>query len=211
MELVNRVALIVTPKRRYAEWIRSVAPDSRPLNTDQLKSMATVFVVEGLDEEPDVRDLVDENYDEIFEHMLEAWTSDQSLWPPNRTAHVFRDWFDVTLQDLLFDLSPDAPWLEADAEEEGLQTWCGWCGEPLEEGAEIVTLGASVDSKEMLRDVEGEIIPLPVGDRSVDAIVVTADSPAKQEGRDLVFIVCSEECASQLREALNRTRAAILS
>ena len=63
----------------------------------------------------------------------------------------------------------------------------------------------------MLRDVEGEIIPLPVGDRHVDAVVVMADSPAKQEGRDLLFIMCSEECASQLREALTRTRAAILS
>lgn len=210
MEVVNRVALVVTPKRRYAEWIQSVAPDSRPLSKEQLTSMGTVFLVEALDEEPDVRDVVDENSDEIFECMLEAWTADQSLWPPNRSPHVFRDWFDVTLQDLLFDLSPDAPWLAADAEED-LQTWCGWCGEPLAEDADIVTLGASVHSKEMLRNVEGEIVPLPVGDRSVDAIVVMADSPAKQEGRDLLFIVCSEECASQLREALNRTRAAILS
>ena len=172
--------------------------------------MATVFVVEALDDEPDLQDVVDENCDEIFECMLEAWTADQSLWPPNRSPHVFRDWFDVTLQDLLFDLSPDAPWLEADAEE-GLQTWCGWCGEPIAEDAEIVTLGASVEEKERLRDLEGEIIPLPVGDRTVDAVVVMADSPAKKAGRDLMFIVCSEGCASHLREALNRTRAAILS
>ena len=210
MELVNRVALVVTPKRRYAEWTRSVAPDAPRLGAEQLKSMATVFVVEALAGEPDVQDVVEEHYEEIFEHMLEAWTSDQPLWPPNRTSHVFRDWFDVTLQDLLFDLSPDAPWLEADADE-GLQTWCGWCGEPFEEDAELVTLGASVERKEMLNDLEGEIIPLPVGNRTVDTLVATADSPAKEAGRDLVFVVCSEECASELREALNRTRAAILS
>jgi len=169
-----------------------------------------VFLIEAIDEEPEIRAVIDEHYDEVFEHMLEAWTSDESLWPPNRTPHVFRDWFDVTLQDLLFDLSPDAPWLEADADED-LRTWCGWCGEPIGDDAEIVTLGASVAEKERLRDLEGEIIPLPVGDRTVDAVVVTADSPAKKAGRDLLFIVCSEECASQLREALNRTRAAILS
>ena len=210
MELVNRVALVVTPKRRYAEWTGSVAPNRERLRAEQLKAMATVFVVEALDEELDVQEVIDENCDEIFEHMLEAWTTDDSLWPPNRTPHVFRDWFDVTLQDLLFDLSPDAPWLEPDTDED-LQTWCGWCGEPLEEDAEIVTLGASVEAKQMLKDVEGEIIPLPVGERNVDAIVVMADSPAKEDGRDLVFILCSEKCASELREALNRTRAAILS
>lgn len=210
MELVNRIALVVTPKRRYAEWTRSVAPDTPRLEPEQLKGLATVFLVEALDEEPEMQAVIDEHYDEVFEYMLEAWTSDESLWPPNRTPHVFRDWFDITLQDLLFDLSPDAPWLEADGDED-LRTWCGWCGEPIGEDAEIVMLGASVAEKERFRGLEGEIIPLPVGDRTVDAVVVTADSPAKKAGRDLMFIVCSEECASQLREALNRSRAAILS
>ncbi len=54
VELVNRVALVVTPKRRYAEWTRSVAPDAPRLGAEQLKSMATVFVVEALEGEPDV-------------------------------------------------------------------------------------------------------------------------------------------------------------
>jgi len=210
VELVNRVALSVTPKRRFAEWARSVAPDSRLLGVEQLKSMATVFLVEALDDDPDVQDVVNENHDEVFEYMLEAWTSDQSLWPPNRSPHVFRDWFDVTLQDLLFDLSPDAPWLEADTEA-GLGSCCGWCKEPIDDDEEVLTLAASVEDKERLRDLEGEIIPLPVGHRTVDAVVVTADSPAKQAGQDLMFIMCGDECASHLREALVQTRAAILS
>ena len=210
MELVNRVALVVTPKRRYAEWTRSVAPETQRLEAEQLKSMATLFVVEALDDQPDIQGLIDEHYEEIFENMLETFTSDESLWPPNRNPHVFRDWFDVILQDLLFDLSPDAPWLEADADER-VQTWCGWCGEPFDEDAEILTVGASVDSKDMLRDLEGEIIPLPVGDRSVDAVVPMADSPAREAGHDLVFIVCSDTCGAELRQALVRTRAAILS
>jgi len=55
-----------------------------------------------------------------------------------------------------------------------------------------------------LSESEGTIVPLPLeGVRKVvPMIVASKDSPAKQAGNDLCFMVCSRECGEALRRAL---------
>ena len=38
--------------------------------------------------------------------------------------------------------------------------------------------------------------------RTVTAYVVTRDSPAKKEGKDVIFQVCSDRCGLELRAAM---------
>jgi hypothetical protein len=41
-------------------------------------------------------------------------------------------------------------------------------------------------------------------DRNVQAMVVAEDSPAKRDGKDLLFVTCGESCAEALRQSLDR-------
>lgn len=39
MEMVDRVALIVTPKRRFIDWVNRLPDAGRPLTIDEAKSL----------------------------------------------------------------------------------------------------------------------------------------------------------------------------
>ena len=81
---------------------------------------------------------------------------------------------------------------------------CAWCKNPLP-AREVYGLGA--------RAVPGIELPGPPGtvqtlwinsaQREVYTIIVTEDSPAKQqEGWDFYFALCSEKCGHELKAAL---------
>ena len=42
--------------------------------------------------------------EEIFAFELNSWMRDPSVWPENRAADMFHDWFDVELISELIDL-----------------------------------------------------------------------------------------------------------
>src|SRR5919108_420918 len=60
--------------------------------------------------------------------------------PPNRTPHMFRDWFAVESIDLIVDLDPQEPITLAEA----IQTQCAQCGATLDEHVVAVAAGESV-------------------------------------------------------------------
>lgn len=81
---------------------------------------------------------------------------------------------------------------------------CAWCGSRIPEDSEVFAIGAKLKPGIDLTKDEGTIIPLKLEriDKVLPAIVPTADSPAKKEGKDLLFKVCSDECGTALDEAL---------
>ena len=79
---------------------------------------------------------------------------------------------------------------------------CAWCGGFI--GSPAFACYASLQSKQNLEGQEGTFVwVIPKGGaKSIPALVATKDSPAKAQGVDLLMACCSEECASELREAL---------
>src|SRR4051812_39690319 len=142
MESMNRVALLVRPKRRYKEWADSVAiGDDDPIfDLDAARTAPAVYLVAPAKDAFE-QDVVDEYSTDIFELELEAWHTDVATWPVNRSPHVFRDWFDVTLSEMVVDLDPAEP-LDSDLDGEddrtelldalagvpGAVLSCAWCG-----------------------------------------------------------------------------------
>ena len=107
---LNRAALIVRPKRRYKEWADSVATgdDDPVFDLDAARTTPSVYLVAAPPQLP-VSDLIDEYALDVFEEQLAAWHDDEGAWPVNRSPHVFRDWFDVTVADDVVDLDPEEP------------------------------------------------------------------------------------------------------
>lgn len=88
--------------------------------------------------------------------------------------------------------------------QERLLNTCAWCGTLIPEDTEVFSLTGKLKPGVDLKGAEGTVIPLTLEiiDKVVLAIVPTADSPAKKEGKDIPFMVCSDECGSALGEAL---------
>ena len=79
---------------------------------------------------------------------------------------------------------------------------CAWCGKHIPEDSEVFGFGAKVrPGFDLERD--GNVIELALdATRKALVIVPTEDSEAKQMGWDLLFTVCSEECARTLKETV---------
>jgi hypothetical protein len=205
MEFINRTALIVRPKRRFLEWANRLK-DGPALTRGELESLETVVLIEAPEDEADLQDLLDVYAEDVFEQMLFAWHTDETAWPPNRSPHIFRDWFDVRLIDEVWDADPDAPW--TDDLEPSLD--CGWCGMPLEAEAPAVTVTMRIDDKTLLEGLPPGPIAVPLGDRDVPGLIPMPGSDASAEA-DLVFVFCGDTCADAFRKRWAQERGARLS
>lgn len=90
--------------------------------------------------------------------------------------------------------------------QERLLNTCAYCGATIPKETEVFSLSAKLRPGVDLKRNEGTVIPLTLeaADRIVLAIVPTADSAAKKEGKDILFMVCSDDCGNALRKALEK-------
>lgn len=86
---------------------------------------------------------------------------------------------------------------------ERFQNECGWCGKSIGEDEPVFAVGGRVHSGVDLSLVEGKVVELTfqVAEKSVLAGVAGFDSEAKAEGKDLIFMTCSEECGRLVQVA----------
>jgi hypothetical protein len=83
---------------------------------------------------------------------------------------------------------------------------CGWCDDEIGEDTELFGIGAKAHPEINIGEMDGKVIDvfLTRRNRNVQALVVTKDSPAKREGKDLLFVACSESCAAALEQSVGR-------
>jgi hypothetical protein len=80
---------------------------------------------------------------------------------------------------------------------------CGWCRREI--GEDVPSIGISMkfrDPSDYQRQ-KGKIIQFELATgRMVVAGCVKPDSPARREGKDVIFIVCSDQCGNELMAAM---------
>ena len=189
MELLNRTAVIVTPKRRFLEWVNRLPDAGKPLTVEEAGSLRMVYLAATGDETPEVSEIIDTYYEELFEDSLHGWTDDESLWPPNRTAHVFRDWFHVDCIDGVADADPSEPLTIREL----ARTRCSACEAELDSNAIAVV---TFSDRRVGRMTVQELDLLHAPDTKPD----DANLPV------LVFRCCSEVCAQRIEEGLTEAR-----
>ena len=86
---------------------------------------------------------------------------------------------------------------------ERFQHECGWCGKTIGEDEPVFAVGARVHEGIDLSLVEGKVIELPfeIADKTVLAGVAGFDSDAKAEGKDIIFMTCTEDCGRLIQAA----------
>ena len=112
MNILNRSALIVRPTESYVQWAAAIDDDS-PESANSLRNHFSVYLVGEMLDSTEESPVVQRHFKEIFEAELEAWHQDPHAWPRGRSFRMFREWFDVTVQSMVYDLDDSAMESEA--------------------------------------------------------------------------------------------------
>lgn len=81
---------------------------------------------------------------------------------------------------------------------------CSWCGRSIPKDSPVFGVGARKRPEIDISEFEGGAIRISLltQDRDIIAFVPGADSEARQDGYDLMSMVCSEVCGSEMKATL---------
>lgn len=115
---INRTVIILAPKPDFLDWLNDVDPDDQALTLEDLREDNEVFLIPQFNDNTDSEKWVETRWEFLFEHMLLGWVEDESLWPQNRTLDMFKEWFDIEVHTMAWDLSTDPLFVEDWQDEE---------------------------------------------------------------------------------------------
>ena len=83
---------------------------------------------------------------------------------------------------------------------------CSWCDKTIPDDVPTFGFGGKMKHGIDLSEFEGGAVRmlLLTQEKQVIAIVPTADSEAKRDGKDVMFMVCSEKCGLEMKAALEK-------
>ncbi|MEE4314518.1 MAG: hypothetical protein V2J11_08450, partial [Desulfofustis sp.] len=86
---------------------------------------------------------------------------------------------------------------------------CSWCGKKIKAGAPVYGFGGRKRLGIDLTEYQGSaiLISLITVPKEVICMVTTPDSPAKADGKDFMFMVCSETCAEEMKSVMEADAA----
>jgi hypothetical protein len=205
MSFLYRHAITITRKQPYVDWANSLDDGGPELTVELATDRATIYLVPEIEESPNLDELLDEFWDEIFDEELAAWTPAEERWPTPRTRQVFGAWFEARLTESVLDLTPDEPLTQAEVEAIDLDhavRHCAWCDIEVEDG-EGRQAGFKLADRERWKHREGLTVPLDLGgEQMAIGVMSMADSDAARSGDDLVFRACTSRCEKALRKTV---------
>ena len=106
MKAINRSVFVVRVREPYVSWASSI-DDVATEHARRLHDYVSVYLAPedptGRHETPPLEDF----FTKIFDHQLESWCADDSLWPEDRSYSIFREWFEVTGQSMVWDIGTE--------------------------------------------------------------------------------------------------------
>ena len=86
---------------------------------------------------------------------------------------------------------------------------CSWCGRRIKANTSVYGFGGRKRPGVDMTEYEGSaiLISLATVPKEVICMVTAADSPAKDEGKDFMFMICSEVCANEMKTVMDAETA----
>lgn len=82
---------------------------------------------------------------------------------------------------------------------------CGWCRREIGEDEPVIGISMKYRDQKDYRQNQGKIVQFGLSSgRIVIAGVVKPNSPAKKQGKDVVFMVCSDRCGNELTATMRQ-------
>jgi hypothetical protein len=103
---IPRGLVILKPKQPFADWLGSW-PEEDEITLEEAFQDSDAILIPACDTEEEAMAFVRANVERLFEHVLDDWCSDSSLWPKQRDYRTFCHWFDVDFHSIVFDAVED--------------------------------------------------------------------------------------------------------
>ncbi len=83
---------------------------------------------------------------------------------------------------------------------------CAWCHNYISDGMEVFGAGAKLKPDADLSEYESHCIQIELvsEEKPVYMMVTAQGSEAKKDGKDCMFLLCSEECGKKLKNVLEK-------
>ena len=108
MEMLNRSAAIVKPRRPYLEWAQQDDAEGLAETVfETLHAEPTVYLLPEYEDPPFQHEVLRKFWPRLFEAMLEGRVTEEAYWPKDRTFEMFCEWFEVQMSSIVQDLDPD--------------------------------------------------------------------------------------------------------
>ena len=104
---INRHLVILVHKQAFLDWLLRVDPSPpSSMSLDDLRDDNDAFLIpdDVADGTEDAIKWVEKHWRMFFEHALNEWLTDESLWPKKISLKMFREWFSVEYQSMVWDL-----------------------------------------------------------------------------------------------------------
>lgn len=98
---INRNAFTITPRQPFFDWLKKL-PGNSLFPTETLEPH--IFLIGEKDANEEIEDWLKENYDKVFLLELDNWFADEEQFPKKRTYQLFKEWFDISYQSMIYDL-----------------------------------------------------------------------------------------------------------
>ncbi len=98
---INRYAIVIKPLKPFFDWLNSVDPENPVYEFDE----PNIYLVNKDIE--DVEKWLKKKYDRFFRMELEDWHTYKKEWPQKRSYKMFRQWFDVEISTLIYDMESE--------------------------------------------------------------------------------------------------------
>jgi hypothetical protein len=105
--LLNRSAIVVTPKQPFLDWLHVADPTSAKLTLPDLAREPAIYLIPECETSEDVAGVLHGLCEEIFTEQLDGWYRETASWPKDRSYEVFCQWFDYQHHSMLIDLCQD--------------------------------------------------------------------------------------------------------
>jgi len=205
MPFLYRTAVTVIRKQPYVDWANSFDDGGPELTNELADDRRTVYLVGESDGRPDLRRLLDDYWEEIFEEELAMWMEAEDDWPASRTREMFDAWFDAEITDAVIDLVPEQPLTQTDVELADLSEafhLCAWCDVAIEE-SQGRFVAFKLPQRDRFAHRAGLTLSLLVGHgRTIMGAVTPEDSKEAADGDDIVFRACSSRCEKAIRKVV---------
>lgn len=95
---IDRYGIVVKPLKPFADWLFNLYPeDGYPEFIE-----SSIYMVN--DEIDDLEAWLKKKFDKFFMFELENWHTFKKEWPQKRTYKMFKQWFQVELSTMVFDM-----------------------------------------------------------------------------------------------------------
>ena len=109
---LNRTVVLLVARQPFLDWLNSVDSDDEALTIEDLRNDNEVFLIPQYSDNSDSVKWIEKRWSSLFEHMLMGWIEDEHVWPQDRSLDMFREWFDIEIHSMAWDLSDEPLFVE---------------------------------------------------------------------------------------------------